>query len=804
MTVIPFLASAQKVIGTIVDKQTGEPLPLVNIVYSIEERLGTTTNFEGRFEVPSYLDINKEIQISFIGYDLLVIPKSEVRINDKDWVIKLQETSNALDEIELVAKENPALRIVRNAIENRKNNNPKNYESYTYTSYNKDVFTFKGVNVGDTLSRKDSIRAYKDRQSAESRHLLVMETVTKKYFKAPNKSIEKVIGSKISGFSEPNMGTIPDGFQNFGFYDNSISLAGKYYLNPISPQGDKKYIFILKDSILQGDDTTFIMDYRPDIGANFEGFRGEIHINSNKWAIEYITAFPFDKGKINLGLEQHYILVDNEYWFPDRLFFNYVMDKFPLRETGALFSGKTFIDSISINLPLSDTLFSHINVDFAEDAGKKNKDFWDNHRTEVLDAKESKTYVHLDSLGEHYNFDGLLRASSGLYDGYIRFNKFDLDFAKLVSFNRYEGWRVGLGLYTNNYISKDFKVGGYFGYGTRDKRWKYGASGFFYFKENMDNYVEVNYKQDLRAPGLVNLTYWHFLAGYRDLFFSNFMDYHEEISAFVNWRLFDYFQTKVGIKNYRLRPNYDYLFKPSTEAGQDPRSISYGFAETYVRVRWAPKERFKTNYGQRISAGSKFPLVVLSWSRGFANIGWGEFNYNKIEVGTTWEHYFAGIGNMSIRLEGGFIDAVVPYGINFSGRPSYTPGFSIVLENTFQTMRFNEFTSSAYGALFFSHNFKNLIFKSGIFKPEFILKHAMTVGTLPNPEAHEGVVNISKTLEDGLYESGLVAHNILRLNTFNVGYIGLGIGAFYRYGPYQFQTERMNWAFKFAMKYSIN
>jgi hypothetical protein len=765
--------------------------------------MGTTTNFEGVFEIPNYSEIGSEIQISFIGYNMLVIQKRDIPKDGKPWIIKIEESMSALDVIDLVAQENPALRIVRNAIANRKSNNPKNYESYTYKSYNKDVFTFKGIDVGDTLSKKDSARAYKDRQNAESRHFLILESVTKKYFKAPNKSIEKVIGSKISGFSDPSMGSVPDGFQNFGFYDNTIRLADKYYLNPISTQGDNKYIFILRDTIFSNSDTTFIMDYLPDIGANFEGFRGVIHINSNKWAIEYITAFPFDEGKINLSLEQHYILIDNTYWFPDRLNFNYVMEKFPLRESGALFSGKTYLDSITINEPLNDSMFNHLKVDFVEGAGRKSGEFWNTHRAENLDAKEAKTYVHLDSIGQRYNFDGILRSSSNIYNGYITFKKFDVAFANLVSYNQHEGWRLGVGLYTNSFISKDFKIGGYFGYGTKDKEWKYGGRGFFYFKQNIDNYIEVNYKHDLRAPGLINVKYWNFLSDFRDQFFNTIMDENEEVSVYLNWRLFDYFETKVGFKNYQLNPTYIYEYSPKGE-GVNPKTGPFGFAESYVKVRWAPKEKFKNNFGQRISSGSDYPLLFVSWSHGFSNVGWGEYDYNKFEVGTTYEHYFSGLGNTTIRLEGGYIDAVVPYPINFNGRPSYKPGFSIVLTNTFQTMRFNEFTSSTYGTMFLSHNFKSLIFKTGIFKPQFILKHAMTVGTLKNPEVHSGNLINAKPLDKGYYESGLVVHNLLRINTFNVGYIGLGLGAFYRYGPYQFENERMNWAFKFAMLYSIN
>ncbi len=793
---------AQKVVGTIIDAQTHEPLPLVNIVYNKAQRLGTTTNFEGYFEIPDYRKISAEVHISFIGYKELIVPKSKIPVNGKVWNIDLERHESALSEIDLVAGENPALRIVRNTIDNRRINNPKNYESYVYTSYNKDVITFNGVEVYDSLTTKDSVRAFKDNRAAHTRHLMVLESVTKKYFKAPDKSIEKVIGSKISGFKDPTMGTVPDGLQNFGFYDNNIYLMNEYFLNPISDQGDKRYIFLLKDTTFNGTDTTFIMDYLPKIGSNFDGFIGEIHINSNKWGIEYISAFPNDTGKVSLGLEQWYTLIDGKYWFPRQLNFNYVLERFPLRETGAIMAGKAFIDSVKINIPLNDSLFSHLEVDFIEGAGSKSVDFWDVHRAEQLDLKELQTYQYMDSLGERYNFDGIVYSTHNLYNGFLSFGKFDLQFNKFVAYNAYERLRLGLGIYTNKYLSKDFKIGGYFGYGTKDKNWKFGGTAKFYFKQDPDNNIEINYFNDLRPPGLLDVRYWKFFGGFREQFYSTIMDNYEEVSAFLNWRVYNYFETKVGLKNYVLSTNYDYLFLPLAE-GEDPENVEYGFTESYAKVRWAYKEKFKNNFGQRISMGSDYPVLFLSWSHGFKGIGRGQFDYNKLEFGVQYNYFFTGWGESEITIEAGFIDQSVPYAVNFNSRPSYKPGASFYLPNTFQTMRVNEFTSSQYASLFYMHDFKALLFKAGYFKPELTVVQGISFGTLRNKENHQGL--IYRTMEKGFFETGFVLDNIVRINTFNLGYIGIGAGAFLRYGPYRFiQRPQDNWAFKISFMYSVN
>jgi hypothetical protein len=240
------------------------------------------------------------------------------------------------------------------------------------------------------------------------------------------------------------------------------------------------------------------------------------------------------------------------------------------------------------------------------------------------------------------------------------------------------------------------------------------------------------------------------------------------------------------------------------DVGQDPTDRIYGFAETYIKVRWVHKEIFKNNYGQRISSGSKYPVLFLSWAHGFDGIGWGDFEYNKVEFGVNWEHFFPGLGKTIVTAEGGFIDNPVPYAINFNSRPSYKPGFAVVLNNTFQTMRFNEFVSSEYGSLFLKHNFQSLLFRHGYFKPEVIFMQAIGIGSMQNKEFHKGIVEAAKTMEHGYFESGLVVDYLIRINTFGVGYFGIGAGAFYRYGAYQLPEAIGNWAFKFSFMYSVN
>jgi hypothetical protein len=73
-------------------------------------------------------------------------------------------------------------------------------------------------------------------------------------------------------------------------------------------------------------------------------------------------------------------------------------------------------------------------------------------------------------------------------------------------------------------------------------------------------------------------------------------------------------------------------------------------------------------------------------------------------------------------------------------------------------------------------------------------------GDLSRPELHElGSIN---RMNRGYFESGLAIYSLLRFNYLNLGYIGLGIKALYRYGPYTLPNWEDNVAVRLTMKFS--
>ena len=133
--------------GRVLDKTSKEPLAFVNIIIN-EGEYGGTTDIDGNFKLASSFRI-KTLKFSYVGYETRII--SIEKDHDKITVL-LTKKKIQLDEVIILPGINPAHRIIRNVIDNRDKNDPEKLESFSYTSYDKMIFT---VNA-DSLLQVDT------------------------------------------------------------------------------------------------------------------------------------------------------------------------------------------------------------------------------------------------------------------------------------------------------------------------------------------------------------------------------------------------------------------------------------------------------------------------------------------------------------------------------------------------------------------------------------------------------------------------------------------------------------------------
>ncbi|MDG1135303.1 MAG: carboxypeptidase-like regulatory domain-containing protein, partial [Bacteroidales bacterium] len=110
-----FMAFAQEgaLQGTVLDKETNEPIPFANIVLEIKGTQvgGATSDFDGKYQIKPLTPGKYNLKATFVGYKTLLIEGiiigglGQIRFYD----VKLTSTSEVLDEVEVISYKVPLI-----------------------------------------------------------------------------------------------------------------------------------------------------------------------------------------------------------------------------------------------------------------------------------------------------------------------------------------------------------------------------------------------------------------------------------------------------------------------------------------------------------------------------------------------------------------------------------------------------------------------------------------------------------------------------------------------------------------------
>ena len=776
--------------GKVIDPQTKEPLAFVNILVNKDNQV-SQTDIDGIFRITFKTTIDS-LQFSYVGYETYVY---KVLNKTKNLIIELKKKQFLLNEVVIFPGENPAHRIINKVIENRDKNNPEKMNSFSYTSYNKMIFTIPMDSLDKDTIRNDS-DFIKVKKILKKQYLFLMESVTERKFMYPDKNNEKLVASKISGLKDPLLSLLFSQVQSFSFYNEIFHLLDKNYLNPISKGSPNKYFFLLEDTLYQGNDSVYIISYKPHRNQNFDGLKGLLYINTNGYAIQNVIADPAieEKSGLAVKIQQKYELIDNKQWFPVQLNSDLTFNTVSINNIKVIGQGKSYLKDIVLNPVLNKSEFSNVEIEATIAPTDQNDKIWKAYRIDSLSEIDKNTYHLIDSISKAVNLDRMTRTMETMMFGKIPFKFVDFDINKLFNFNNYEGWRLGLGLHNNYKISKTFVAGGYFAYGFSDKAFKYGGDLAFNIPGAYDISLGVNYFNDVIESGSVS--FYEPGSLWSDSYYRSFlikrMDITEKKEFFVKFTALKYTKANIGLSLSAKSVTNDYFYGVSNE-NVSMLINDYNFTELRVGLCYSFKEKFIKTLRYKLSMGTKYPTVWFNYIRGFNNFLNGEYNYNKYEFKIRKSYFIKNLGTSSFQLQAGYIDGDLPYCNLYNGIGSYRK-YTIAIPNSFACMRMNEFLSNRYAALFFTHNFGKLLFKTKIFAPEIVVATNLCIGDLNNPSKH---FNIDvRTLRKGYIESGLLVNKII-----NTGFYGIGVGAYYRYGYYSLPAFKDNIALKFTLTF---
>jgi hypothetical protein len=504
-----FFSYAQIISGSITDEK-GETLADVNI-YIEDSFTGTTSNAEGKYELKlKQLTEESTLVFQYLGFKT---EKINLKKPSENQVIDmvLVEEATSLDDVTVYSNENPALKIIRQAIQHREENKTK-IEAFEADFYSRSIWQVEnipekimGMEVGDFDGTLDSTR---------SGIIYLSETVSKIFYKAPNQFREEISASKISGNDNGFSWNNAEDF-NVSFYDNTIS----FNIEMISPIAD--YAFNYYNYKLEGifyDSNGFLINKVEVIPKRKKDkvFSGFIYIVEDTWEIfgvdlsttgEATQIPPLEKVRFQ---QEFAYQADYEYWLSLSKSFH-----FTWKILGASGSGKFlgFYKNYDLS-PTSEKLkFTNEIVSYQRDANQRDSVFWNTIRPIPLTEIEQNDYIKKDSIQE-------LRKSKTYLDSVDRVkNKFKLldpitgytwdnsyknrsfSFEGLsfrnLSYNNVQGWNINTGFtYRQKDEDNSFKtfwlVDAKVNYGFSDEKIRGSLSYRQKFNNFSDTYLQIS------------------------------------------------------------------------------------------------------------------------------------------------------------------------------------------------------------------------------------------------------------------------------------------------------------------------
>ena len=445
-------------------------------------------------------------------------------------------------------------------------------------------------------------------------------------------------------------------------------------------------------------------------------------------------------------------------------------------------------------LPLNKSRHDTV-IQITNDSCGKNKSSLQVFQYQPLSQKDSSEFRLIDSLENALIIDERLKLMDAFLSGNTPVGIFNLDYKKLINYNEFEGIRLGIGLSTNKKISSHFSLGGYITYGFNDHAIKDGASLQLFPNWLSATKLIFQYHNDVSEVGG-----YHFLDEYifnQSEIFRNFdldrMLYIHEFEADVSFKTLEYFKFNF-YTNISDKTLPGYIFTPA-ETNYNGYESTFHFTEIGMNLKIAFNEKFISSpEGKLITTENNYPFVWFNIRRGIPLAG-GDFTYTKYELKVMQIFTTPSFGQSKFVFVAGKISGDIPVTNLYNGHASYAP-FTIDAENTFATMRMDEFYATSFASLFFRQKFKPM-FDYPYFHPNFTFSANAGFGQLSNALHHAPV--ILSTFNLGYYESGILINNLLISGSL----INLGFGVFYRFGPYAYSNISDNFCYRLTLDFNL-
>jgi hypothetical protein len=677
------ISTAEELRGTVRDASTHQVLASA-IIRVLGTSRGTVANTGGEFVL--LLDRGSyRISVSSVGYrpDTLVVLLSAPLHCD----VALIPSEIILAEI-VVTSEDPAIRIIRRAIERKK------YWAARLHTYSMEAFTRQ------TLLRDTAIAA-------------ITESFTKGYWQQGD-TLREIVRQKRQTSNVAAAQNFASVGRILNFNEDRIRFVGFTFVGPTAEDALDFYDYKLRHTYRNGTNEIYEISMIPR-RRTVPLFNGTVSISSDSYAlvgveVEPNEAFvlPFVKER-RLRYQQQFGLYDEDFWMPADI---RVEGEFTIGVVGLGLprigiNQTSVISSYQINVPIPDTIFQKRRLTIDSTATQYDSTFWVSAAVLPLNVQEQTAYATLDStqkLEVQFRPTGVT-ATLGAGGGWLGSLLSYLD----LSFNRIEGLHLGLRYDSENSIQW-LSLRSRLAYGFADRMSTYlmGATVFSSSARSVGAGVDIYRQMEHRPDGgyygsLFNSATALLLKNdYFDYYATDGWGVYLEVTPLEKARArFSFISENQHSVNQRT--NYSLMFR--TQLFRANPTIAEGrlrAIQTDIRVGEAPVvfELVSRNTLE----------VFLEYSS--PSVGASDFRYTRYSaIGTlvvpTFGESFLLRPYFKARLAAGGSDGVLPPQRLFQ-LDTRSSGFAPF--GVFRSFGMKEFSGTGFVAVTAEHNFRSLPF----------------------------------------------------------------------------------------------
>ncbi len=726
-----YFTQAQTVIsGIIRDASTQQPLSFVSVYFKGAK--GIISGEDGTYSLSTVNLKLTAIEFSYGGYKVI----SKKVTPGKQTTLDINMEQEAMAEVIVKTnkrakysnKNNPAVELIRQVIDNKSNNRINAYDYVQYQQYEKMQLSL--TNKPEKLAKNKLLKNYQfvlentDTAKIEGKSLLPVyleENLSNHYYsKNPNK--EKIIplGQKKVNFGEyiDNDGIskyISRLYADIDVYENNISILTNQFLSPIATMAPTFYRFYIRDTV-ELDGIQLVKLYFTPRNPNDLLFRGVVFITlDGNYAVQKINMTISKNANLNftreLRINQNFEKgTDGRY----HVILSNMMTEFALTKNsdGGLLGERTvsFKDFAS-NQPAPDSIYnSKLATNLQTNTSLKDS-FWIANRHQPLSAVELKAYNNIDSLQNMRSYKRFMDVATLLLAGYKNFGPYEVGPVNtFYSFNPVEGFRLRAGGRTTPKFNKNLYFENYVAYGFKDEQFKYLLSGAYSFNQKSVysfplNYLKVSYQKDIKIPGqdLQFVAEDNFLLSFKRGDNNKWM-YNNTFKAAYVREFGKNVSYELGFKNTRQTPAGSIIFEKEGTSEVIPNITT---SEVSAQLRWAPNEQFYQGKVYRIPIINKYPIITLRYTAGIKGLMNGEYNYQSVNLNISKRVYLSQFGFADVTMEGGYISGNLPYPLLTIHRANQTYAYQL---NSFNLMNFMEFVSDRYASANVDYYLNGFIF----------------------------------------------------------------------------------------------